>query len=228
VVRQYRAAFTGGSEALLLSGGRGDRAGLLAALPGGSGGRRWRNVHLATHGFVHAPPRGAAAASLVARNPLLQCGLALARANSRPDEGLMLAEEVCSLDLRGCDLAVLSACETGLGGTAGGEGVFGLQRAFHLAGARTVVASLWKVPDRATEALMVRFYDNLWGKKMSRLDALHRAQLWLLREGPRHPEVVRGVFNPRTGAGKAPVHKDASNKLRPFYWAAFVLSGDWR
>jgi CHAT domain-containing protein len=160
---------------------------------------------------------------------MLVSGIVLARANRDP-EGLLTAEEVCSLDLRGCELAVLSACETGLGVGAFGEGVLGLQRAFHLAGARSVVSSLWKVPDRATQMLMERFFDNLWTKKMSRLEALRQAQLWLLRSGSRHPELVRGVYNPQTGAGvhrRLPV-KDGGGRLPPAYWAAFELSGDWR
>ena len=92
----------------------------------------------------------------------------------------MTAEEVGSLDLAGCELAVLSACETGLGRTAGGEGVLGLQRAFHQAGCRTVVASLWKVDDAATAALMTRFYDHLWGEKLSPIESLRKAQLDML------------------------------------------------
>jgi CHAT domain-containing protein len=109
----------------------------------------------------------------------------------------------------------LSACETGLGQTAGGEGLLGLQRAFQVAGARTVVASLWKVDDRATRDLMERFYDNLWDREMGKLAALREAQLWMLNERGR-----RGLDLPDDGT--------APQRLPPFYWAAFVLSGDWR
>src|SRR5262249_23664167 len=83
--------------------------------------------------------------------------------------GRLLALEVAEQDRRGCEVVVLSACETGLGRAEAGEGVLGLQRAFQVAGARTGVASLWKVPDRATQALMERCYDNLWSKKMGKL-----------------------------------------------------------
>jgi CHAT domain-containing protein len=116
------------------------------------------------------------------------------------------------------DLAVLSACETGLGPVAGGEGVLGLQRAFQVSGARTVVASLWKVSDEATRRLMERFYQNLWDKRMGRLEALRQAQLAMLREGPPRGMVI---VKKDDQAEKPP-------KLPPYYWAAFVLSGDWR
>jgi CHAT domain-containing protein len=82
------------------------------------------------------------------------------------------------LDLSGFELAVLSACDTGLGHVAGGEGTFGLQRAFHLAGTRDVIASWWKVPDQRTAALMAEFYRNLWDKEkpLSPQEALRQAQ----------------------------------------------------
>jgi CHAT domain-containing protein len=125
------------------------------------------------------------------------------------------SEEVGTLDLRGVELAVLSACETGLGQRAGGEGLLGLQRAFQIAGARIVVASLWKVPDAATRDLMERFYSNMWEKDMGKLEALREAQLWMLRErSPRGLVELEGQEPPQ--------------RLPPYYWAAFVLSGDWR
>jgi CHAT domain-containing protein/tetratricopeptide (TPR) repeat protein len=197
---------------------------------------RW--LHLATHGFF-APAEIASALAPAKEDPLrrigeltrtgisgshpgLLSGLALCGANTPAkegeDDGILTAVEVGRLDLERADLVVLSACETGLGSVAGGEGVLGLQRAFQLAGAKTTVASLWKIPDRATMQLMQRFYENLWDKKLSKLDALREAQLWMLKEGR-----TRGLDLEDNA-----VKKPTSSRLPPRYWAAFVLSGDWR
>ena len=89
-------------------------------------------------------------------------------------------------------LGVLSACETGLGNVAGGEGVFGLQRAFHYAGTTNVVSSLWKVPDRSTAALMALFYRNLWEKNLSPMEALRQAQLEIYRNPGKIPALAKG------------------------------------
>jgi CHAT domain-containing protein len=86
------------------------------------------------------------------RNPMLLSGLVLAGANRDPGKAVLTAEEVAGLDLRGAELVVLSACDTGLGMEAAGEGVFGLQRSFHEAGARALAVSLWSVSDAATSA----------------------------------------------------------------------------
>jgi CHAT domain-containing protein/tetratricopeptide (TPR) repeat protein len=184
-------------------------------------GHRW--LHVATHGFF-APPslRSAlAAGGERGRHPGLLSGLALAGANvpatADGDDGILTALEVAALDLSDVEVAVLSACETGLGEVAAGEGVMGLQRAFQVAGARTTVTSLWKVPDVATQLLMQRFYENLWDRGMGKLEALRQAQLWLMREGGQ-----RGVMLPEESRATESKH------LPPYFWAAFVLSGDWR
>ena len=163
---------------------------------------KYRWLHLATHGFF-APPEIVSALAQkrgsgtrlneFTRNGISGChpgllsGIALSGANTPAnegqDDGILTAVEVAGLDLEKADLVVLSACETGLGAAAGGEGVLGLQRAFQLAGAKTTITSLWKIPDRATMQLMQRFYENLWDEKMSKLDALREAQLWMLKEG---------------------------------------------
>jgi len=182
-------------------------------------------LHMATHGFfapsrlrtMLAPPdikpedRTSLLDSggVVAFHPGLLSGIVLTGANSEPgenqDDGILTALEVSALDLRQIELAVLSACETGLGEESGGEGLLGLQRAFQSAGARTVVSSLWRVPDEQTSMLMQRFYSNVWLKKMSKIQALRDAQLSILNNS----EVSR-------------------DDVPPAHWAAFTLSGDWR
>jgi CHAT domain-containing protein len=173
------------------------------------------------------------------RNPQLLSGLVLAMANPRPEEGVLTAEEVCSLDLRGCNLVVLSACETGLGRVAGGEGVLGLQRAFQVAGARAVLASLWSVSDPATSVLMEQMYKRLWGKeKVSRLEALRQAQLYVLRNPTsvlaRAKELARAARGAELrGLGKESAllpkgTSPAEARSHPAWWAGFVLSGDPR
>jgi CHAT domain-containing protein/tetratricopeptide (TPR) repeat protein len=222
---------------------------LLAELP------RARWAHLATHGFFADPAvrsitqvtpqdyqrsRRGERVGLGARSPLVLSGLVCAGANrpvkdaEKEDGGILTAEAVAGLDLGGLELAVLSACDTGLGNSGGGEGVFGLQRAFHLAGARCTVASLWKVEDAATQALMQEFYRNLWGKGLPRLEALRRAQLALLlhydaKGGKlRAPGTAVPVDPAELARAREAMQKAGRRPLPPLYWAAFTLSGDWR
>ena len=188
-------------------------------------------LHLATHGFFapreiksvgksdgkQAGQAGDFRPLPVGFHPGLLSGLVLAGANKprADDDGILTALEVAELDLAKVELAVLSACETGLGETAGGEGVLGLQRAFEIAGARTTVTSLWKLDDTATRQLMERFYDNYWKKGRGTLESLREAQIWLLEEGP-----TRGIVRMKEAPGQ--------KRSPPYFWAAFVLSGDWR
>jgi CHAT domain-containing protein/tetratricopeptide (TPR) repeat protein len=202
-------------------------------------------IHFSTHGFFAPPLAGSVAqkdpgvssgdsqaADASGLHPGLLSGLVLTGANRRPEagqeDGILTALEVAELDLRSVELATLSACETGLGQTAGGEGLLGLQRSFQSAGAKTVVASLWKVSDAATKELMVRFYDNLWAnQRMTKLQALRQAQLWMLEHGAEDQEIKREVI----GRGLTAVEGDMfiqTRQLPPYFWAAFVLSGDWR
>ena len=188
-----------------------------------------RVVHLATHGFFFgedcapAPSgsragSGATASSTKLRtierapeNPLLLSGLAFAGANRGPtgrpddDDGFLTAEEVASLNLTGVEWAVLSACGTGLGEIKAGEGVFGLRRAFQIAGARTVIMSLWSVDDQATRQWMRALYEGRFKRGLDTAQAVHAASLAMLRE--------------RRAKGLSTL---------PFYWAAFVAAGDWR
>ena len=197
---------------------------------------KYRFLHLATHGFfasetlksalgsdeLQRSSRGRLASGdseVRGMNPDLLSGLALAGANLEPvpgkNDGILTTQEIAFLPLNGVETAVLSACETGLGEVAGGEGLIGIQRTFQIAGVRTTVASLWKVNNQATRVLMERFYRNLWEKEMNHLDALREAQLYILN----NPESVRslGVKN-----------NEAAKRASPKLWAAFQLSGDWR
>ncbi|WNC59947.1 CHAT domain-containing protein [Thermosynechococcus sp. QS41] len=154
-------------------------------------------LHLATHGFFLAPSGNRD----ILENPLLRSGLALAGFNQRQsgsdvDDGVLTALEVTGMNLSGTELVVLSACDTGRGEVVNGEGVYGLRRAFTIAGARSQVSTLWKVDDQVTRDMMVAFYQNL-RRGMGRTEALRQVQLQRL--------------------------KDES----PYYWAAFVSSGDW-
>ena len=153
-------------------------------------------------------------------NPGLLSGLVMAGANQEPvageDDGILTAQEISFLPLDGVESVVLSACETGLGEVAGGEGLIGIQRAFQVAGARTTVASLWKVDDLVTRRLMEIYYRNLWEKGLSRIDALREAQLHMLD----NPEITRASLRIKKS--------ESAKRISPYYWGAFVLSGDWR
>lgn len=156
-----------------------------------------RILHFATHGFFLPGRAGAGqgeAAEAVPDNPLLRSGLVLAGANTwlrRGDvppaaqDGILNGEDVASMDLVATELLVLSACQTGLGEIQAGEGVLGLRRAFVAAGARTLVMSLWSVPDDPTQQLMEVFYDRLLCG-MGPSEALREAQR-RVRERCPHP-----------------------------------------
>jgi CHAT domain-containing protein len=154
-------------------------------------------LHIATHGFFLPATPGAGPG-----NPLLRSGLALAGANHRngdSNDGIFTALEASGLNLWGTRLVTLSACDTGLGEVRNAEGVFGLRRAFVLAGAETLVMSLWPVSDYATRQTMTTFYAGL-KKGLGRGEALRRAQLAILKSNGRE---------------------------HPFYWASFIESGEW-
>lgn len=177
-------------------------------------GKKTPIIHLATHGFffkneeVKVKPFFRMISMDQERprpdNSLRRSGLAFAGAQKAwdgeeipkgIDDGVMLAQEIASMDLAGTDLVVLSACETGLG-EINSEGVFGLQRAFKKAGVQTLVMSLWKVHDEATALFMQTFYENLLSGKSKR-DSFATAQV-ALRE-----------------------HRDYGKD--PAYWAGFIM-----
>ena len=170
-------------------------------------------IHFATHGFFYEEKNDASThffdntnSYAKKRLPMQFSGLLLAGANnawignqppSNIEDGILTAEEISQMDLSGTMIAVLSACDTGLGEIDDIDGVYGLQRGFKMAGVKTIVMSLWKVPDEATRILMVEFYKNIVaGKK--RQQALIEAQSYL-----------RNVDN-----GKYD---------KPHYWASFIM-----
>ena len=144
-----------------------------------------RGLLISTHGLFQSGPQAtddmlppfsglvaAAASSRSAASPLLRCGLALAGFNAPAgpkdiDDGLLTGLEVVGTDLRGTELVVLSACETGLGEVRSGEGVAGLRQSFQLAGAGAVVATLWKVQDKETYQLIATFFQGMANRKSS-------------------------------------------------------------
>jgi CHAT domain-containing protein len=164
---------------------------------------------------VQTPPASAAAVSKPAvrvKNPLLRSGVALAGANrpmaadpaEAPDsKGIVTAEKILGLKLWGTEMVVLSACETGLGEVRTGEGVYGLRRAFTQAGARSVVMSMWSVPDAETKELMIAFYRGTQSGRTDRCQALRQAAL-------QQMAVVRQRYG----------------YPHPFYWGAFVFMGE--
>jgi CHAT domain-containing protein len=169
-------------------------------------------VHIATHGYFLQDAAGSAGsvfgvnAENASANPLLRSGLILAGAGktitgsaeadiASNDNGVLTAYEAMNLNLEGTSLVILSACETGPGDVKSGEGVYGLQRAFQVAGADALIMSLWKVDDAATQLLMTNFYTN-WIKLGNKQKAFKQAQLQLMTK-----------------------YKE------PYYWGAFVMMG---
>ncbi|TXI69679.1 MAG: CHAT domain-containing protein, partial [Cyclobacteriaceae bacterium] len=167
-------------------------------------------MHIATHGYFLADADLTSGDAMgidaenARNNPLLRSGLILAGVQSQNnnsvdlnsnDNGVLTAYEAMNMSLEGTDLIILSACETGLGDVRAGEGVYGLQRAFLVAGANALIMSLWKVDDAATQELMTNFYTN-WSKTGNKQKSFKQAQVQLMTK-----------------------YKD------PYYWGAFVMMG---
>ena len=189
-------------EATLLTGAQATEARLKSSVAP-------RLLHIATHGFFltsrsasmnEATPRDIRAEEV--ENPLLRSGLALAGANLRSssnDDGVLTALEASGLNLWGTKLVTLSACDTGLGEVKNGEGVYGLRRAFLLAGTETLVMSLWPVSDYMTREIMRAYYTGL-RQGEGRREALRQVQLRMLKSKGRD---------------------------HPHYWASFIQTGEW-
>jgi CHAT domain-containing protein len=182
-----------------------------------------RIVHLATHGFYlngvcesalswrTASPATDEKRGYMGENPMLLSGLLVSGSNRHGegteeigiDDGILTATELASVDLSGCDWLVLSACETALGEVEQGEGVFGLRRAAQLAGARTVIMSVFPVPDKETRELMTVLYrERLAGR--STVESLQQAMRAMMARA-----------------------EEKSGSRHPVYWGGFVAAGGW-
>jgi CHAT domain-containing protein len=212
-LRALWAQQPGAAAPTVLIGSDATEAHARAALPGS------RIVHFATHGIFLgdqcespvADTRGIRTVDTLKPPEKVQdlSALVLSGANrpatSTENDGLLTAEEITTLDLSSTDWAVLSACDSGIGKSIDGEGVFGLRRAFRLAGVRSVVMSLWPVDDRASADWMAALYRARLQQHASTIDSVRSADLALIKQ--------------RREAGLDPA---------PFYWAAFVAAGEWR
>lgn len=213
-------------------------------------GKQTNLLHIATHGFYWTEKEAKFRNNLsflmlgdnqpryVEDKALTRSGLLLAGANNAlmgkklpegVDDGILTAKEISQLDLRGLDLVVLSACQTGLGEIKG-DGVFGLQRGFKKAGANSLLMSLWKVDDEATRLLMTQFYKNLTSG-MSKYESLKLAQKYV-REYKIEVEVKSDVRPSVSVHAKEQAHQNSSKEKEykkvkkyqdPYYWAAFIL-----
>lgn len=222
-VEEIAQSWTDSTQAVVITGREATEATFKRLAPGK------RILHLATHGFFLDPEecrreevstrgiggletsvRSRRRPSFYQQSPLLLSGVALAGANRRAvatpqeEDGILMAEEVASLDLRGVEWAVLSACDTGVAGKSRGEGILGLRRAFQTAGVSTLVISLWPVQDQAARAWMRALYQAKLYAAASTAQAVRTAMLEVLRS--------------RRAQGRS---------TNPFFWASFLAAGDW-
>nr|WP_275993716.1 CHAT domain-containing tetratricopeptide repeat protein [Argonema antarcticum] len=203
---------------------------------------------IATHGVFlpdlpHQPPTlenrifGSRFSATKVENPMLRSGLALAGANiwlsggtlpEKAGKGFLFAQDVAALDLWANELTVLSACNTAIGDLKTGEGVFGLRRAFAVAGTKTLVMSLWPVPDKATALLMERFFDNLergFGRSNALLESQNYIRNITVRE-LRQSELGREVLEELLSPNNVSCQEEERPLEHPFYWGAWVCQGE--
>jgi CHAT domain-containing protein/tetratricopeptide (TPR) repeat protein len=199
VCGQFNASFSG-QTAKLLSGSHATTEELRKWLPS------QRFVHLATHGYFQRD-HGDGLFKTHGASAAFDSGLVLAGTPQSPSDDILTAEEIGRLDLKGTEVVVLSACESGLGRVRAGQGVIGLVSALDRAGVRSVISTLWQVSDDGTVPMMDSFYKNLWSgpDHVPPVQALRRAQI----------DMIQG--KPAPGSTKSYSH--------PFYWAAFVQNG---
>ncbi len=214
VVDVYRSHSPDPGEVLVLEGGRASEARIKEAVAGK------RILHLATHGFIlsgscqEAPAgtRGLAIRPRRVRDTARSTisGLALAGANvggvaGEEEDGILTEEEIASLNMIGLEWAVLSACDTGMGTVQSGEGVLGLRRAFRVAGAGSLIMSLWAVADEPTMQWMTTLYRQRFEENLGTARAVRNACLIVLQE-----------------------RRASGDSTHPFYWSSFIAAGDWR
>jgi CHAT domain-containing protein len=199
--------------------------------------RRYRLLHLATHGDVNPEcPRETALILAQDKLPTADEAAKLVLAGKKPLTGRLTVDRILTEWNLDADLVVLSACQTGLGKQTSGEGMLGFTQALLKAGARSVVLSRWKVDDHATALLMQRFYQNLLGARpgleqpLGKAAALAEAKRWLRTLDDE--EAVRLLSQlPRGARGEEPVQGKGPIQLgrpyeHPYYWAGFILIGD--
>jgi CHAT domain-containing protein len=160
-------------------------------------------VHVATHGFFVADECSSGEGEIA--SPLRLSGLAFAAAGPDAADAILLAEEVAALELRAAQWVVLSGCDTGLGQIDVDEGILGLRRAFHVAGAGTLIMSLWPVEDRSAQTFMTELYEARLNAAQSTSAAMRAAYREALKAARRE-----------------------HGEPHPLYWAPFIASGDWR
>ena len=170
----------------------------------------YRFIHFATHGILSGDIPYILEPAIVLTQP----------GNRNPEDGFLKMSEILELKLN-ADTVVLSACKTALGKEIAGEGVVGLSRAFMLAGSKSVIVSLWSVESNSTAVLMKSFYSHLMKPGRSKEEALRLAKQELKNQSLISDDLSRGVKI--TGRDK----KTQTGTAHPFFWAPFILIGEW-